>query len=238
MMPTDYFAQIAEHAESTPAQEVCGFLLLDGKGSLEVMRVPNVAGDTSLHWQMPPTAYLQAKNTGKLIAMYHSHPDIQDSDENPSHDDLRCSNNADLPMFIYSLKTKRFSYHRSPALIRPFEGRQFIVGVQDCVSLVVDYYQVNWGVKLPFVLRTPDVIEKGFSRIDEFLNDIMVKVSPESLVKDDLVTFAIGNDGRENHVGIYVGDGRILHQLQGRVSDYQTLHSSWRSRIVNVLRLR
>jgi proteasome lid subunit RPN8/RPN11 len=234
-MMTDYFAQIAAQAEASPAREICGFLLLDGKGSLEAVEVPNVSSDPE-KWQIHPSKYLENKNTGRLIATYHSH---WSSSEQPTAADLKSSNVSDLPMFIYSTQTKNFSFYRSMASMNPFENRMFICGIQDCVSLAVDYYQVNWGVKLPFVVRTPAVIESGFPNIHSLVKDLMEKVSPSSIKKDDLLTFAISSpNGVENHVAIYLGDGRILHQLQGRESCVQNLSESWQKRVVNALRLR
>lgn len=232
---TDYFAQIMEHAEASPNREACGFLLLDTKGSLEVRKTSNSAGAND-KWQIHPAEHLNAVNTGRLFGMYHTH--IGDDDEKPSGPDKQCAEVALLPMFIYSLKTRKFSYYRPRATIKPFENREFIAGVQDCASLIIDYYEVNWGVAIPHCARTPQNIKEGIGLLEDYLNGIMQKVPTDSMQKDDLLTFSIGNKGRENHVGIYLGDGRILHQLMGRPSEARVLTPAWRNQIINVMRLK
>lgn len=234
MIPNNYFAQIADHAESSPSREVCGFLLLDGKGSLEVQRAPNCALEHT-RWAIHPELFSQVKRSGRLYGFYHSHFDVAETFSEP---DIKSSETCLLPMFLYSVITKCFNYHRPRTIIPTLENRAFIMGVQDCASLVIDYYEVNYGIKLPFVARPPEIIEKGCGFLPEVLTQQMRSVPASSMQKDDLITFSIRNQGKENHVGIYLGEGYILHQLQGRPSDRQVLSESWKKAIVNVLRLR
>jgi proteasome lid subunit RPN8/RPN11 len=229
---TIYFAQIEEEAQRVSTREVCGFLLRDCKGSLTTMPVANISSSSDT-WQIHPEEHKKAINTGLLFGLYHSH--VLD-DERLSSADIACSETSLLPMLVYSLKTGKFAYHRPRAAIPAFEGREFITGVRDCYSLVVDYYEKNYGVILPFYARTPDVIDKGLGDAESFLSNNMVRVT--DLKKDDLITFSISNDGRENHAGIYVRDGVILHQLQGRPSMEQNYTPAWRARSVKILRLK
>jgi proteasome lid subunit RPN8/RPN11 len=235
MRLNNYFEQIVSHAEESPAREVCGFLFIDGQGSLVAKPAKNIATDNNT-WRIHSEEAILAFRSGRLFATYHSH--IAD-DEVPSESDIESSESCEVPFFIYSRVTRKFAYYRPKVLIPQLEGRCFIAGVQDCYSLVQDYFDVKFGIKIPFCVRTPQNIEKGLNlNLEDLVKDNFDRVTDGSLRENDILTFSIGNQGIENHTGVYVKDGVLLHQLQGRVSAMQSYTESWRRNNVKVFRIR
>jgi len=83
-------ARLAALAEADPGEEVCGFIVEDAAGRLEVVPVRNVAGEVPGPLDLPrdarrafladPSAHLSlsrrmAAEGGRIAAAYHSHVD-------------------------------------------------------------------------------------------------------------------------------------------------------------------
>lgn len=229
----DYFNDIISLAESSPTREICGFLLCNNQGSLVVRPVRNIA-ESNDEWEISSEDYLAALKTGILFGMFHSHVSGETTEPTPA--DIAASDKSELPMFIYSVPQQKFSFYRPLSSIKEYEGRVFIAGAQDCANLVMDYYEKELGIKIPFVTRPPKVIESGFGDIETFLSNEVVRVYDEPR-KNDLFVFSIGG-GLQNHVGVYMGDSFVLHQLIGRTSSIESYSRSFRVRTEKVLRPR
>lgn len=67
----------------------------------------------------------------------------------------------------------------------------------DCSGLVLSLYNDILGIKLPRVSR-----EQG---------EYCRKIKKSDLMPGDLIFFAIGSKNKVNHVGMYVGGGRMIH---------------------------
>jgi cell wall-associated NlpC family hydrolase len=106
-------------------------------------------------------------------------------------------------------------------------GRQWVWVVTDCWTLVRDWYAEN-GISLPDFDRptTPEEFEAqplfddcwksaGFSRVPE----------EEAPRRGDALLMSIGGPGL-NHVGVYIGDGLVLHHIRGRLSS-RDIYGGW-----------
>ena len=73
----------------------------------------------------------------------------------------------------------------------------------DCSGLTMQVYKSAWGIKLP---RTSSEQQR-----------ICHKINKDRLQVGDLVFFATSSDkSKVSHVGIYIGDGRMIHSSASR----------------------
>lgn len=91
-------------SESSLVREVCGFILEDGE-NLILKKIENKSADNNL-FTIEPIDFLEAKLSGKLVSIFHSHVD---GSEKPSERDIKNAENCLYPYLIYSLDTKKFS---------------------------------------------------------------------------------------------------------------------------------
>lgn len=67
----------------------------------------------------------------------------------------------------------------------------------DCSGFIMEVYQTAVGIKLP----------RNSAKQSEYCS----KVKRSDLEPGDLVFFATGKKGKVNHVGLYLGDGSMIH---------------------------
>ena len=105
--------------------------------------------------------------------------------------------------------------------IAPLEKRHFVHGIQDCYSLIRDWYRLERGIVLKefprdngwwegsrFDLYATGFKDAGFRQIP---ND------PMSIQPGDVFLSKVRSPV-ENHGGLYVGNGLILHHVGGSFS--------------------
>lgn len=118
-------------------------------------------------------------------------------------------------------------------------NRPYTEGRFDCYGLVRDYCLQVWGVELTNFARPQrwwdyedfDLLSK-FLETDGWEN---LGVSTGSLRQGDGLVFSVCGD-KANHCGIYVGNGLFIHHLYRQVSKEESLSSSWKRRILSVVR--
>ena len=233
MMLNNYFLEIKELADSSD-EEICGFLLHDRAHSLKVYPAKNIASDRENCFEISTQDQVTFYKSGLLFGVYHSH--VHHTEEF-SEMDLKTSREAEIPFLLYSKLTGTFNYFCPEGCNPPFEGRQFVLGVQDCVSLVADYYKVIMKRKLPYFQRTPRMLEYGFDHLDTYYKNcglVQVEGPPQ---QGDILLLSINNSGYINHAAVYDGNGVVLHQMMFRLSCRQQFENSWLKRVKMILRL-
>lgn len=95
---------IIEHA-NTSDSEICGFVLFDN-GELKSEPAKNISAYQNDIFEIHPLEILNKIKTGKLAAIYHSHPD--DGELESKFDKFNCEN-ACIPFLIYSKKSEKFN---------------------------------------------------------------------------------------------------------------------------------
>lgn len=173
---------------------------------------------------------------GRLLALIHSHP-FPNHSSAPSEVDIGQQIAMDVPWGIVPTDGQVClpvyfwgDQIEPPAMI----GRDFRYGPSgtdgkgDCAALVRDWYRTQWKVRLPewprakdCWLNKPDLYRSnlaasGFVRINGGLT--MVEPLP-----GDVLLMQI-RSRTPNHVAIYLGGGRILHHLEGRLSREESLN--------------
>ena len=92
-------------------------------------------------------------------------------------------------------------------------GRDFIHCAQDCLSLCRDYLYNEHRILVPSMPRRPDWWLRGENLMDEHYKEWgFVDVPREEARPGDVAFFAFrGNI--TNHLGIYMGDGLLMHHF-------------------------
>ena len=103
--------------------------------------------------------------------------------------------------------------HKPKAYQAPLLGREYHHGVQDCYSLVRDYYHRELDIHLPDFHRTDGWWEKEHHLPlyeNNFTKAGFIKMQDETdLQKHDVILCRVGRTHHVNHALIYVGDGKL-----------------------------
>jgi proteasome lid subunit RPN8/RPN11 len=215
------------HALAAYPNEACGLVAVI-KGREQYVPCRNEADSPTQGFVMPGEDYIAVEEAGEITACVHSHPD--DSAKASDADRVRCEASG-LPWYIVAV-------HRDPAdgstavaginsivpegYEAPLVGRNFHHGVLDCYTLIRDWYKRERGIELPDFKRPDDWWNDGHSSLymDHFAEagfEPYPKDTPLEIGDVILMQIRSGNDV-PNHAGVYVGDGKMLHHLLGRLS--------------------
>lgn len=208
----NYFTDLAVYAEKLSPNEATGFLHRTGEGSLRFEPVRNQASLEEFIVS-PKDALTNIQNGA--FAFFHSHCQ---SDSTFSDLDLSGIENTSIPWLLYSTKDHHFNFRRPKGMFPPFEHREFIVGVQDCVTLAGDYYEKFFGLRFPFFARPPSSIEMGFALDQSVLFNMGFERIDGPARTHDLVLMSNPFKRVVNHVGVVLKDDLLLHQQFGNVS--------------------
>lgn len=197
--------QILDHARAEAPRESCGVLVWDGKNGATYRHCQNIAEGED-HFAIHPEDWVAAEDAGAILGVVHSHPG---GTTEPSEWDLQSCHRSGVPWWIV---TPEGDWRRIAPVGWEVRGKVFAWGIQDCYTLARDAYS-----HMPDFVRGPGfwhnedlfgngLASAGFERVD----------GPPS--PGDALLMSIRGNGVPNHCAIYLGGGRILHHLPGRLS--------------------
>ena len=211
------------HAKKEDPKESVG-VLLNIKGKEKYFPCRNLSMNSNQCFILDPEDYVKADNLGEIIGIVHSHPTTP---PDPSEADRVSCEHSNLKWYIVNPKTETWGYCEPCGFKPPLRGRQWVWGLQDCYSLVRDWYKEEKNIELRDWKRptTPE----------EFLLNPMFEQcawrtgfrelrSDEKLINGDLLFMSIGSPGL-NHVAIFL-DGDVLYHLADRLSCKEP-YSEW-----------
>jgi proteasome lid subunit RPN8/RPN11 len=203
--------EIKAHALEQNPQECCG-LVLRVDDELDVFPCENSSVDRDKYFRIPAGEYIKAKRIGEIKAVYHSHCNDL---ENFSEFDKLNSQNHNIEFILYVIKNDNFLSYLPNCEYNSYVGRELILGQQDCWSLVRDFYKQELNIEIKddyhrdesWLEDPKDTMDKchedeGFEKVDD------LKIF-------DCVFFRMKKTGPSSHVGIYLGNDLILHQMGG-----------------------
>ena len=232
---------IRRHAEEQYPREACG-LLIDDLGIGRRVYVPcrNNAARPDMHFIMNQTDQSEARKRGAVAAVVHSHPDAFPY---PSEADIVHCNRSNLPWFIVGVQAGVADpqlHGFLPVVVRqPYEGRQFVHGVQDCYQLIKDYYAQEFSITLTDYHREDGWWEAGSQSMYEenFEKEGFFSVSLDNIQVGDMIVMQV-RAPVPNHAAIYLGNEMILHHLYGRLSTKEIYSPFWQKQTVYIKRHR
>ena len=226
---------ILQHTIREYPKEMCG-VVVENKDELVFISIPNISHkyelDSNGSFIIDPNVYSSIEGMYEIKAIVHSHPDCTST---PSvHDTVRC-NQGTIPWVICSYPEVDISITH-PKDDAPLIGRDFVHGVQDCYTLIKDYYEVEYQIVLGEYEREDEWWMKGKDYyIDNFSKEGFYEV--DNIEVGDLLLMQIESPVT-NHAAIMYEDNIILHHLYGRPSCLSIYGGYWRDRTTRVLRHR
>lgn len=221
---------IRDHAAECYPNESCG-LVVEVESALAYWPCRNISPKPLDTFIMHPGDFADAEDTGKIVAMVHSHPDAQPY---PSDHDRMICNQTKLPSFIVScdsgLADGHIHQHLPSTACPPLIGRQFVHGVTDCYQIVIDYYRQRFGVDLPTYQRMDGWWESGQVSLYEqnFEHAGFFPVTLEQMQPGDMIVMQL-RAPVPNHAAVYDGDGYIIHHVYGRLSSRELYRDFWQN---------
>lgn len=213
-----------KHAKEDAPREACGLLVVV-KGRQRYWPCKNISTEDDF-FILDPLDYADAEDAGTILAIVHSHP--QTPAVASEADKMACEQFG-LPWHIVSLLNDSWCQIKPSGYEAPLVGRQWTWGVSDCWTLVRDYYRREMKLKLRDWQRPTSaeafrqsplfeqcLAETGFADTE----------STEPQKGDALLMSLDGSPGL-NHVAVYIGEGKMLHQLQGRLSSRDYWDGYW-----------
>lgn len=221
----------AAAAAAYPA-EACGLVVATGQ-RLSYHACRNAAIEAKDRFCIDPDDWVAAEEAGRIIAVFHTHPDAS---AHPSlYDRLGCEKSG-LPWLIMAWPDGTLLQLRPEGWQAPLVGREFAFGVQDCYTLIQDYYQRTLAITLPDFER-----EDGFWEtrqlpdgtwqpgrelyLDGFAAAGFVAVGGAPQLHD-VILMQVASEVT-NHGGVYLGDGLMLHHLYNQLSARVPYAGSW-----------
>ena len=245
-------ADIISHAFDCYPAECCG-LIVDKK----YIPCTNKATDDE-QFILCPKDFARAESMGQIQAIVHSHPD---GNAEPSEVDRvqMGIHGIDWVICAFGYHAGGEQYfdvkcHKPKAYQAPLLGREYHHGVQDCYSLVRDYYSRELDIHLPDFHRTDGWWEKEHHLPlyeNNFTKAGFIKMQDKNdLQKHDVILCRVGRTHHVNHALIYVGDGKlksettpdcvgnalILHHPHGSLSVREIYGDNWQRRTAMVVR--
>jgi len=217
--------QIIAHAARGFPQEACGLILKTGYG-YQVLECANISHEPEQSFLIDPLIY--AAHADHIAAVYHSHPNRSPE---PSAADIASAERCNVPYLIISYPGEQIhTYTPKGILPAPYEGRDFVYGVMDCLSLVADYYRHELGVIINDGERKAWEWWLNTDNLYAFVNGFKAQgfAVVDELQPNDLVIMQLGGPC-PNHAAIYYGDSRILHHPRtGTPSRVEMYGQYWR----------
>jgi len=227
--------EIIKHARSELPNECCGFLV-QKTDEMVVFRCVNSSSLKNKHFKISAKEYLNAATLGEIISVYHSH--IGDNNDFSEHDKVQ-SEAQNIRYLLYHVKTNQFKEYIPKGKKIDLIGRNFEVGVNDCFSLCLDYYEVEHDIKISkrwkdhsFSVNYSNIwlYEKNFKKEGFF------EVDKKKIKKGDGLIINKYGEEFPSHAAIYIGNDCILHHPENGFSCIEEYSPSLKKRTVIALR--
>lgn len=117
-------------------------------------------------------------------------------------------------------------------------GKKYIPGIQDCASLIRSFYLENFSIELTDYARPDNWWQNGLNLYYEIFADEGFKVVDVPLNKlqiGDILLMAFGSKF-PNHGAIYVGNGRVIHHVYGKLSNDSPIGHEMRDALLAIIR--
>lgn len=210
---------IYTHAEDAYPNECVGVVT----PSYQLIRLKNIADDPHNHFVISDreaACFVQ----GSLF-MYHSHPNRPAALTVADH---QCAERMRLPLMALSWPHGSMRSTGPIGVDVPLEGRPFIYGVFDCLSLVTAFYHKYMGIALPEGTR-PKFGWWNTTDLDPFTwaAEVAGFKEVDTLKYGDIIMLSVNGSKVPNHIEVYVGNNKVMsHRLftLSRIEQYDNKH--------------
>jgi proteasome lid subunit RPN8/RPN11 len=207
-------------------EEACGLLLNNG----QVEWCQNCAVEPEVDFAIDSRLYAVWEPI--VIAIYHSHIN---GNRNFTPADVLLAKRTGKPLILYDVVHSQFSFI-DPTGKTPLLGRDFVYGIYDCFSLIRDWYGQELGIELKDYDRDSIYSGEGDSLIwDSWDWDIIDRNTRDwgfhqvkTPRRGDVIGMSLGGTNTHvNHLALYLGEDRFIHQLLNRKSCEEVWGEPW-----------
>jgi len=213
MFSPEIIQAIKTHAVREYPSESCGVVSAD-----KYLEFENTDENPEEHFRINTEAYTRTLVTTGVQAVIHSHPNGPDC---PTKHDMESQIATAVPWGIVTVNPSgplEPFFFGDQVPMAPLLARSFRMGVHDCYSLVRDWFLLNSHVELPVFPREPLWWEKEGENVlaDNFYGMGFREIDKIERIGDCVLTKIKGDV--ENHCGLYLGMGLVLHHKPGKLS--------------------
>lgn len=202
--------------------EVCGLVVAKGD-ECRLIQAKNLSARPTDTFELDPDAWLEVTDDEKVIGIYHSHPR---GTALPSMADLTSCEASELPWHIVNGEGN-YTVTQPTGFLAPYLERPYVHGVHDCFTVCKDWYEREWCLTLPNVSRKDQWWTQGENLyLDHFEDFGFVRLFDQEPEIGDAYLMQVGSRV-PNHAAVYLGDGNILHHVQGRLSTIDPYGGYW-----------
>ena len=225
-------AQALEAAKQEMPNEMCAVIAVV-KGKKRYFQCKNISDEPTEYFVLDPEEYASIEDKGEIIAVIHSHPKTK---PDPSQVDKSSCERSRVPWYIVSPQTGLWGECHPTGKDIPYVGRPFIHGLDDCYSLVRDWYQKELNIKLNDYFRQNEWWYKGENLyLDNFAKEGFREIKEEELRYGDILLMCIVSNV-PNHAAIFLEGNIVLHHIQGRLSSRDVYSGYYRKATAKRLR--
>jgi proteasome lid subunit RPN8/RPN11 len=231
MITKQILEDVKTHANSSPKKEVCGVVVTAHRKS-KYVPCKNIA-EQAEHFVIDPADYAAAEDSGKIIAIVHSHVN---QNPKPSQADLVGIETTKLPWLIMNTPVNTHTITFPSGYVADYVGRQFVHGIMDCYSIWRDWYQRELGIEMvdyprqhQWWLKGDDLYEANYKEAGFF------EVPIEELRRHDIILMKVASPV-QNHAAVYLGNNTMLHHVMDKISSKDVYGGYWRKITTKVLR--
>jgi len=219
----------ASHADAEYPRESCGLVV----GGCCYQPCVNAAEKPENDFVISAQDYAAAMAMGGVQAVIHSHPDGLD---HPTYKDMEIQMASALPWCILPRGKQPFWFGDQCPIPR-LRGRVFRHGVTDCYSVIRDWFRLVRKTTLINLPRDDRWWHNGQDiYMENFRRAGFERIEMAEAERGDVLLGRIGPRVTvNNHAALYLGNGQILHHLQGRLSVREPV-TRWRRCFVVCLR--
>lgn len=247
---------IDSHASGHADSEVCGLIVQNKAGAIEVVESANVAEDSKTTFTIDPKLHAAYQQAGKILAVYHSHW----SNEQPAmlgFDDVRFSKRSSIPYLLFHAIDRTFDYYDphdlnpfplqqrngTPQSIEFYLGWQWAWGRADCYVLMRNYFKGMLSIELPDHERASEPKRQFTSKYKLFLEALpemgFTQLPINTKQQNNDVLLLHDTSGHPVHVGVVVDaeKGYFIHHWDNtRLSSQDVWGESWRDNAHSIFR--
>ena len=237
---------IIEHAKESYPKESCGVVV-------DNVYIPcNNLSIMLDQFYIDPVDLVRAESIGTIQAYVHSHPDGSCEASEPDRVGIVRHNKPWLICSYEPNTESQIALYKPDNFVSPLIGRSYFHGLQDCYSMIKDYYYRELNITLNDYDRSDKWWEDNTTKslyIDNFEKEGFVEVK-DGIRKHDVILFKLGKTFHTNHAGIFLGDGNLvseeapkvignslfIHHPYNRISIREIYGEAWSNRTSVVLR--
>lgn len=204
--------KVMEHAASSYPEECVGFFVWTVTG-LEVVKANNISDTKTENFKINPVDYINAKKLGKIVGIYHSHPDHSSV---ITLQDIVVATEYCVPIYAFSYPKYEYHAYIPDNFQCELIGRPFAENIFDCLSLVRDYNKQKFNINFPFFAYETDWMEQGKTHFEDMYESFgFIKVTEPK--PSDTVLFKLGMKF-VCHAAILEDYNTLLHHCEDRLS--------------------